>query len=61
MRSPCGIGGRLGYLPPAWGNAACCRREGARILLNGRELTMNGCAASCRLGEGETAEIEIRF
>ena len=38
-----------------------CRREGARILLNGRELTMNGCAASCRLGEGETAKIEIRF
>ena len=38
-----------------------CRRKGARILVDGAELTMEGNAADYTFREGETVQIDIRY
>ena len=38
-----------------------CRRKGARILVGGTELPMDGDAATYAFREGETVQVEILF
>ena len=38
-----------------------CRRKGARILVDGKELPMDGDAATYAFREGETVQVEILF